>query len=44
MTKAHLSLDNVKLKPDALIKLNLPIKIEVGMINHLEVLMLLFLC
>eukprot|EP00347_Sterkiella_histriomuscorum_P018285 403346093 len=37
MTQANLNLDQVKLKEDALLKLNLPIKIELGIINHLEI-------
>ena len=31
-------MDSVKLKKDALLKLNLPINIELGEIKHLEVL------
>ena len=37
MTEANLSLNNVKLKKDALIKLKLPINIELGEIRNLYV-------
>ena len=37
MTEANLSLNNVKLKKDALLKLDMPINIELGEIKHLDV-------
>ena len=37
ITEANLSLNNVKFKQDALLKLNLPIKIEFGEIKKLDV-------
>lgn len=37
MSEAHLLLNNVKLKNDALLKLNMPINIELGEIRQLEV-------
>jgi hypothetical protein len=37
MSEANLSLNNVKLRKDALIKLNMPIRIELGEIKHLYV-------
>jgi|LauGreDrversion4_2_1035121.scaffolds.fasta_scaffold41387_5 hypothetical protein len=37
MTEANLSLNNVKLKKDALIKLKMPISIELGEIRNLYV-------
>lgn len=43
MTEANLSLNNVKLKKDALIKLKLPINIELGEIRNLYVSQFLFL-
>jgi hypothetical protein len=37
MSEAHLSLNNVKLRKDCLLKLDMPINIELGEIRQLEV-------
>ena len=37
MSEANLSLNNVKLKQDAFLKLSMPINIELGEIRHLDV-------
>ena len=37
MSEANLSMNNVKLKNDALLKLDMPINIELGEIKHLDV-------